>query len=432
MKIITTHRNADFDALASVIAVKIIFPDAIPVLPKQVNPNVKAFLSIHKDVFKTYTFQEVDLDLVDHLVVVDTNKWERLEGVASLKLKKDLDIQLWDHHPIHGNIRTSWMVSEVVGATITLLLRRIKEERHMLSPIQATLFLLGLYEDTGNLTFPSTTAEDAYAAAYLLERKADLTVAASFLRPAYGEKQKEILFSMLQNAERLRVKGHIVSISHIEIGGHVDSLAVVMRMYREILNVDAAVGIFSNNQKSTCMVIGRSQADEIDIGLVMQGLGGGGHPGAGSAMLKNSHPEVVREKILTLIQGNQPASVQISDIMSFPVVTALSGDTMEELAFLLRKKRCTGVPVLENDELVGIISRRDFRKIKKTTQLKSPVKAYMSRKIVTIAPGRSPTKAAHLMVKHDVGRLPVVENDQVIGIVTRSDTMLYFYDQLPD
>ncbi len=109
MKIITTHRNADFDALASVIAVKIIFPDAIPVLPKQVNPNVKAFLSIHKDVFKTYTFQEVDLDLVDHLVVVDTNKWERLEGVASLKIKKDLDIQLWDHHPIHGNISTSWM-----------------------------------------------------------------------------------------------------------------------------------------------------------------------------------------------------------------------------------------------------------------------------------------------------------------------------------
>ena len=173
MRIITTHRNADFDALASVMAVKILFPDAIPVLPKQVNPNVKAFLSIHKDVFKTHTFKEVDLDLVDHLAVVDTNKWERLEGMAGLQTRNDLDIQLWDHHPIRGNISTPWMVSEVIGATITLLLRRIKQERYILTPIQATLFLLGIYEDTGNLTFPSTTAEDAYAAAYLLERKAD-------------------------------------------------------------------------------------------------------------------------------------------------------------------------------------------------------------------------------------------------------------------
>ena len=64
--------------------------------------------------------------------------------------------------------------------------------------------------------------------------------------------------------------------------------------------------------------------------------------------------------------------------------------------------------------------------------MKSPVKAYMSRKIVTIEPGLSPIQAANQMVRHDVGRLPVVENGGVIGIVTRSDTMMYFYDQLPD
>jgi len=432
MKIITTHRNADFDALASVMAVKMLFPEAIPVLPKQVNPNVKAFLSIHKDVFETYTFDQVELESVKQLLVVDTSKWERLEGMARLKEENDLTIQLWDHHPTRGNIITPWMNNEVMGATITLLLRSIKDEQKILTPIQSTLFLMGIYEDTGNLTFPSTTAEDVYAAAYLLEQKADLTVATSFLRPAYGEKQKEILFNMLQYAERQRVKGHTISVSHVEISGHVESLAVVMRMYREILNVDAAVGIFFNKQRNTCMVIGRSQADEIDIGLVMRGLGGGGHPGAGSAMLKNSQPEAVRDNILTLIQGNQPASVQISDIMSFPVLTVNTSATMEDVAFLLRQKGCTGVPVLEKDELVGIISRRDFRKIKKAGQLKSPVKAYMSRKITTIAPGKSPTQAAHLMVKYDVGRLPVVENGRVIGIVTRSDTMLYFYDQLPD
>ena len=51
MQLVTTHKNTDFDALASVVAATILYPKAIPVLPKIVNPNVKAFLSIHKELF---------------------------------------------------------------------------------------------------------------------------------------------------------------------------------------------------------------------------------------------------------------------------------------------------------------------------------------------------------------------------------------------
>jgi len=218
----------------------------------------------------------------------------------------------------------------------------------------------------------------------------------------------------------------------MNIDGHVDSLAVVMRMYREIVNVDAAVGIFADAQRQRCMIIGRSQIEAIDIGQIMRSLGGGGHPGAGSAVIKTDQVDDVPKTILSLIQKHQPKSAQISDIMSFPVKTVQADDLMEDVAELLSEKGCTGMPVLENDALVGIISRRDFHKIKKAKHMKSPVKAFMSRKIISITPGKSPLQAARRMVKHDVGRLPVVENGQVIGIVTRSDTMLYFYDQLPD
>jgi nanoRNase/pAp phosphatase (c-di-AMP/oligoRNAs hydrolase) len=432
MQVVTTHKNTDFDGLASVMAATLLYPGAVPVIPRSVNPNVKAFLSIHKDLFPVYTFDDIDVEKVKRLIVVDINSWSRLGRIGRVRKKNDLEVILWDHHSNNGDIDSAWKCQEEVGATITLMIRELKKERKVLTPIQATLFLTGLYEDTGHLTFPSTTAEDAHAAAYLLERKADLSIVSSFLRPAYGEKQKNILFEMLQKAKRKRIKGYKVSVNKLDIKGHVDSLAVVVRMYREILNVDAAFGIFHNTERGNCMIIGRSNIEDIDIGSIMRSLGGGGHPSAGSAMLKAVNPDTIEDMIKDLIEGNQQSSIQISDLMSFPVFTLPSDTQMGDVAALLKKKGCTGVPVTEDDKLVGIISRRDFKKIKKESQLKSPVKAFMSSNVVTISPGTSPMKAARMMVKHDVGRLPVVEDDKIIGIITRSDTMMYFYDLLPD
>lgn len=431
-KIIATHKNTDFDAFASLVAGTLIYPDAVPVISKVINPNVRAFWSLHKDLFDFKTMDDIDFEKISGLVIVDANRWDRLDRPELFKERHDLHIDVWDHHRPADEIPAQWSCQEEVGANITLMIRRLKKDRKLLSPIQATLFLTGLYEDTGNLSFPSTTAEDATAAAYLLERRADLAIVNKFLRPAYGEKQKEVLFEMLKNAERTRVNGHTISFSKLEIGGHVSNLALVVRMYQDIVNVDAAFGIFESKNRGRCMVIGRSQSDAVDIGTLMKAMGGGGHPGAGSAMLKSVKPEAVEEMLVELLSGNQQASVRVSDLMSFPVITVEADTPMEKVAGILRKKGCTGLPVVDGGKLVGIISRRDFVKTRRDSQLKAPVKAFMSRKIQTISPDGSPLQAVRKMARYDIGRLPVVEEGRIIGIVTRSDTMLYFYDLLPD
>ncbi|MCD6584738.1 MAG: CBS domain-containing protein [Desulfobacteraceae bacterium] len=432
MQIITTHRNTDFDGFASVIAGTIIYPDAIPILPKTLNPNVKAFLSIHKDLFQIKTINEIDLDQVKRLIVVDTSQWSRLEKMKNLKDNENLEIFLWDHHENPCDLNPTWRCHERIGANITLMIREIKKQKILLTPMQATLFLTGLYEDTGSLTFPTSTAEDAYAAGYLLENKADLNILSTFLQPAYGEKQKNILFEMLKTAHRTKIDNYAVSINIMHIAGHVSNLSLVVNMYRDILNVDAAFGIFVHKDHEKCIVIGRSSVEDINVGSIMRSMGGGGHPGAGSAMIKSVNPSALNDWLLELLKGNQQSSVLISDLMSYPVFSVAPDAPMSEVADLLKEKECTGLPVVDNEKLVGVISRRDFKKIRKGSQLKAPVKAFMNTRNITIDPGRSPMEAARIMVKYDIGRLPVVKDDKIIGIMSRSDVMLYFYDLLPD
>ncbi|MFP4194376.1 MAG: CBS domain-containing protein [Desulfobacterales bacterium] len=433
MQIAATHKNTDFDALASLVAASLIYPGASAVLPKAVNPNVKAFLSIHKDMFDLYGVGDIDFEKVEKLIVVDTNKWSRFEKMSQLRDKSGLEIVIWDHHDeADCDINAAWKFQERIGANITLMLRSLKEKKTPISPIQATLFLCGLYEDTGNLTFPSATAEDAFAAGYLLEQGADLSILRTFLQPAYGQRQKDILFEMLKKATRKKINNYTVSINIARIEGHVNNLSQVVHMYREIVNVDVAVGLFVHRENGKCIIIGRSIVSDINIGSIMRSMGGGGHPGAGSALLKSANPESLKEWIVELLRGNQESSVQIRDIMSSPVVRVGSDTKMSEVYGVLEEKGCTGLPVIDNGSLKGIISRRDFKKLKKASQLDSPVKAFMSTKNIIIAPDRSPMHAARLMVKHDIGRLPVVENNQIVGIVSRSDAMRYFYDALPD
>ncbi len=432
MHIITTHKNTDFDALASAVAAALVYPGALPVIPRAVNHNVKRFLSIHKDVFNIHQVKDIDLNAVTRLTVVDVNVWNRLDQMGSLKEKKDLEIHVWDHHAIEGDIRADWVCQEEVGAAVTLLVRRLKEEKKTLTPIHSTLFLTGLYEDTGNLMFPSTRPEDARAAAYLLERKADLNVVGALLRPGYGAKQKDILYEMLKGARRSRIDGHNISIKRINISGHVDSLSVVVHMYREIMNVDAAFGIFNCTDADKVMVIGRSNIEGLNVGAVMRNLGGGGHPGAGSAMLKSVNPEAVENMLREMIRGTRLVSVRISDLMSFPVFSVAPSTTMDDAGRMLREMGCTGLPVVEDDRIVGVISRRDFKKMKQKKGGGAPVKAFMSTKVLSISPEKNPMHAVAVMVRHDIGRLPVVEDGKVVGIITRSDAMRYFYDLLPD
>lgn len=432
MQIITTHKQTDFDGLASVIAATYIYPNSIGVVPKQVSRNVSRFLSTHKTAFNLVLPNEINHDEVTRLVVVDTDMWRRLDRMEKLRKRDDLEIHLWDHHLGDGDIEADFSCQEHIGATVTLLIRELRKKDPDLNPLISTVLLLGLYEDTGHLTYPSTTPEDAYAAAYLLEQGADLNVASFFLNPPYEEKQKEILFEMMKGTEKLSVNNYSIGFNIIELEGKVTTLANIVNMYRSIINVDAIFVIFINNGHMTA--IGRSGVEEINIGRLMANLGGGGHAGAGSVTVKKGQctPEELKERILTSLHSEQQGGANIADLMSFPVSHVSPETSMSEVHSMMAKKKIRGVLVMEDDSLLGIVVLWDFKRLKRDKDWKKPVKAYMARDLITVGPTDIPANVGRLMLDKNIGHLPVVHEDKVIGIVTRTDILNYFYNLLPE
>ena len=95
----------------------------------------------------------------------------------------------------------------MVGATTTLLIEKIRQLRLPVTPLEATVFALGIYEDTGCLTFSGTTSRDAEAVSFVLARGANLAVVTNFLERPLSEKQRLLLKTLLVSAEYHDVNG---------------------------------------------------------------------------------------------------------------------------------------------------------------------------------------------------------------------------------
>lgn len=442
MQIVTTHKNTDFDGLASMIAATVLYPGLVAACPKNVNPNVHRFLSLHKTAFELVLIKEVPVERIKRLVVVDTNQWRRLDRAEQLRERKDMELFLWDHHIGVGDIEPTWQCVEKIGATITLLLREIQARKVALTPLQATLFLLGIYEDTGQLTFNSTTPEDIRTAAFLLEQGADLSIAVDFLNMAYGEVQKKVLFRLMRDAVLHEIKGKQVGLGVVEINKHAE-LAMVVQLYAKLVDADAVFVIFINvgdengkngrNDKNRLFVIGRSSVPEINVHTILQRFGGGGHPGAGSATITDARMTagLVRQKLIAALHEIQRGGASVADMMSFPVTTVAPDTPMHEVKRIMEEEKIRGIIVAEENRLQGIIVLWDLKRLTQTKQWNSPVKAFMNRKVTTIPPDALASETADLMVQKNIGHLPVVQGEKVIGIVTRTDVINYLYGMLP-
>jgi tRNA nucleotidyltransferase (CCA-adding enzyme) len=421
MQVITTHQNADFDALASMVAAGKIYPGAQLVFAGNMNGNVHEFVALYKDVLNIKSPKYVDLTAVSTMVVTDTKQKSRLGPLEKI-LDSAAEIHIFDHHPdTEEDIAATKIQCEEVGATTTLLLEKILAEKIHLSPFEATLFALGIYEDTGCLTYISTTARDVAALHSLWQIGVNLRVVNQFLNRPLNELQRSMLEELLTSTEYHEMRGVRVAVTFADSASYVDGLALLTHRLVDIEDVDVVFSVVSMDDR--IYIVGRSRLDHFNLQHALAAFNGKGHPRAASATVKGMSLAEVREKLVSYLYREILPIPTAREIMSCPVRTVDSETSVDKARELMIRYGHTGFPVLEGEKLVGIISRRDLEKASHHGLGHAPVKGYMNKKPLTVSPDMPVKKIQQQLIEYNVGRFPVIEGDSMIGIVTRTDVL---------
>ncbi|MCO6452461.1 MAG: CBS domain-containing protein [Caldilineales bacterium] len=418
MEVILAHEHTDFDALASMLAANKLFPEAIPVLPRKINRNLRDFLVLYRSSLPFRAANELPRESVEQAIFVDTQTAQSVRGMTS-----KTPIRIIDHHPQEPNLPERYHFwGEPVGATTTILVEQILARGIPLSAIEATLLLLGIYEDTGSLSYTSTTSRDLRCAAGLLERGANLEVVNNFLHHPLTPGQQALLKELTENAETLDISGNIVVIASSEAGEYVDEISTVAHKMRDLFDPDGLFLIVDLGDR--IQLVARSTTGLIHVGEVAEAFGGGGHARAAAAPITDSTVEEVRQKLLHVLHDKVRPPMTVGDIMSLGVNTLLPSVLVSEADQRMRRLGHEGFPVAENGRLIGLITRRDIDNAIHHNMQGYPVRRVMRSGQFTVTTDDSIHTLQKRMMEAGWGQVPVVGDDgEMIGIVTRTDLL---------
>jgi len=415
LTLVLTHENADFDAVAALLGARLLNPQAVPVLPRRCNRNVRAFISIYADELPFVEAEDLPRRTADQVILVDTQGLVTVRGVTP-----STPVHVLDHHLPARPLPPGWTFrGDPVGATTTLLVEDIITHGLAPTPVQATLLLLGIYEDTGALSYQTTTARDARAAAWLLERGANLSVVGEFLHHLLSDAQRELFDRLLEAVQTHTIAGHSVVVSAQSALGYAEEVSTLAHKLRDLLDPDGLFVLVALD--GSIQMVCRSTTGDIDVGAIAARFGGGGHIRAAAALIRDrTLDSVVSELLQVLSQVVRPAAT-VAQIMSRPVQIVAPNTPVREAAERMKRTGHEGYPVVSEGRVVGLLTRRGVDRAMQHGMGIRPVERVMDTGEVFVTPDDPVEKLERLMMEHGWGQVPVVEEGQVVGIVTRTD-----------
>jgi tRNA nucleotidyltransferase (CCA-adding enzyme) len=438
--VITTHQSVDFDALAATVGAALLYPEGRIVFTGSLNPNVREFVALHGESLPIVGLRLIDTNKIRRLVVVDTADPGRIGDLGKLCGTPSVETVVIDHHAAEKSQRppfvtgNNWVISSD-GAQATSMLHLLLERGVEISKLDASIFALGIHEDTGSLTYPRTTIRDVEMLAASMRLGASQALIERYLHSALGTEQREVLMRLVDAVRVERVRGLDVHVVSLEVAGYVDALSVVAHKLMDLVNADVLLQAVKMEKR--VFVTARSRTGAVDVGAVVRTVGGGGHPQAASAVVSGESADSVLEKLLEVLRGTRLGVPTAEEIMSRPIRLVDADTTVTDALVTAQRYGHSGICVRQDGRVVGVVARRDLDKAIRHGLGRAPVKGVMTRNITFARPTTGVDELRRIMVGSNTGRVPVVSEaaydeaarsgsapvEGVVGIATRTDVL---------
>lgn len=423
MDVITTHINADFDCLGSMIAAHRLYPRAEMVFPGGQERSLRQFFL--KSVEYVYGFKrikDIDLERIERLILVDVCHSSRIGPFARVAARPGVELHIYDHHPARsGDLSGVLEHIEPVGATVTVFCQLFMQQGLQPTPDEATLMMLGLYEDTGRLSFNTTTTHDYRAAAFLLEAGASLNTVSDFLVQELTRDQVRLLNDLIATQTVLNIQGIDITIAHASVDYFVGDIATLVHKLKDMDNLDALFVLV--RMENRVFMIGRSRIEAVQAGEILSEFGGGGHAAAASCTVRDQTLLQILERLPLVLQRHVQPRWQVAQLMSAPVKSVAPGETIASIHQTLSRFNINAMPVVEGPRVVGIITRQLVDKAVYHGLQDQLVREYMSTDFHCVEPQTPIEVLKGVIVESNQRFVPVLRDGQLVGAVTRTDLL---------
>ncbi len=426
VELLSTHVGADFDALASVLVARRMHPRAEIFFPGSREASVRRLLASGFVEFTELRQRQIDPAGIERVILCDVRQRDRI-GKLGEWLAEWPEIEIWayDHHREGDLDVAGGRIDPEVGSTSTILAELLAEQGILPTATEATLLLLGIYEDTGALTYATTHPRDLDAAARLLRQGGDLALVRRFASAALDPERLDLLHRIARALEVHRIQGHRVGVAEIDLPSYVEELAPLVSKSLDLFGMPMLFVLFAFEER--VLVVGRGDAAGVDIGRILGGLGGGGHATAASVRLQGTLVET-REKLLAELERSLPPAARARDLM-VPASVALDPKaTIEQAKERLRIGGVNAAPVLDPEgRAIGAVTRQLLDAALQHGLGQRPVETAMTQDLAWVAADAPADEAGRQML--DLQPRFVLVGDRQdgrpLGLVTRMQLLHY-------